>query len=157
MNDQGVQQNAVPVTVSGQTQRAVPATGRRWRPSASTGRVVVGGFFLVMGGVHLGLVSADPEIYGPFADHALFGFVRSGWHDIVMSAPAVYGLLLMAGEVLAGALLLAGGRPAQIGWYAVIVFHVLLMLFGWWVWAWSIPALVILVALARRDMQRRAS
>jgi hypothetical protein len=117
--------------------------------------MLVGGFFLVMGGVHLGLVSADVEIYRHFADHALFGFVRNGWHDIVMRAPAVYGLLLMAGEVLAGALLLAGGRAARIGWYAVIVFHVLLMLFGWWVWAWSIPVLVVLVGLARADVRAR--
>lgn len=149
MNDLGMRRTAIVKTAS-------PAGRvRRWPPSARTGRVVVGGFFLVMGGVHLGLVSADPEIYRPFADHALFGFVRSGWQDIVMKAPAVYGLLLMAGEVLAGALLLAGARAARIGWCAVIVFHVLLMLFGWWVWAWSIPALLILVALARQDMQRR--
>jgi hypothetical protein len=114
---------------------------------------VVGGFFLVMGGVHLGLVAADPQIYRHFADQALFGFVTTGWHDIVMRAPAVYGSLLMAGEVLAGALLLSGGRAAGVGWYAVIVFHVLLLLFGWWVWAWSIPALVILVGLARRDIR----
>ena len=33
------------------------------------GRFAVGGFFLVMGGVHLGLVSADPQVYEHFADH----------------------------------------------------------------------------------------
>ena len=43
----------------------------------------------------------------------------------------------MAGEVTAGTLLLVGGRAARVGWVAVIAFHVLLMLFGWWVWAWS--------------------
>lgn len=105
-----------------------------------------------MGGVHLGLVSADPEVYRHFADHGLFPFVRDGWQSIVMAAPRVYGLLLMAGEVTAGALLLAGGRAARVGWAAVIVFHVLLMLFGWWVWAWSLPALALLVTLARRDL-----
>ncbi len=26
-------------------------------------RLVVGGFFLTMGGVHLGLVTADPQVY----------------------------------------------------------------------------------------------
>lgn len=118
------------------------------------GRMVVGGFFLVMGGVHLGLVSADPEVYRHFADQGLFAFVRDGWQDIVMAAPRVYGLLLMAGEVLAGVLLLTGGRAARVGWIAVIVFHALLMLFGWWVWAWSVPALVLLVRLARRDLAR---
>ena len=116
------------------------------------GRMVVGGFFLVMGGVHLGLVSADPEVYRHFADQGLFAFVRDGWQDIVMAAPRVYGLLLMAGEVLAGVLLLTGGRAARVGWIAVIVFHVLLMLFGWWIWVWSVPALALLTWLARRDL-----
>jgi len=59
----------------------------------------------------------------------------------------------MAGEVAAGALLLIGGRAARVGWATVIGFHLLLMLFGWWVWAWSIPALSVLVWLARRDLR----
>lgn len=117
------------------------------------GRTVVGGFFLVMGGVHLGLVSADPEVYRHFADHGLFGFVRNGWLDIVMAAPAVYGLLLMAFEITAGALLLAGGRAARVGWAAVIGFHVLLLVFGWGFWAWSVPALAVLTWLASRDLR----
>jgi hypothetical protein len=117
---------------------------------------VVGGFFLVMGGVHLGLVAADPSVYHHFADHGLFGFVRTGWQDIVMAAPSVYGLLLMAGEIVAGTLLLIGGRFARVGWAAVIGFHVLLMFFGWWVWAWSVPALVLLCWLAARDLRTEA-
>jgi hypothetical protein len=116
-------------------------------------RSLVGGFFLVMGGVHLGLVSADPEVYRHFADHGLFPFVRTGWQEIVMAAPAVYGLALMAGEITAGTLLLVGGRAARIGWIAVISFHVLLMVFGWWVWAWSLPALALLGWLAARDLR----
>ena len=114
---------------------------------------MVGGFFLVMGGVHLGLVAADPQVYRHFADAGLFGFVRTGWSEIVMAQPAVYGLLLMAGEVTAGTLLLVGGRAARIGWIAVITFHVLLMLFGWWVWAWSLPVLALLTWLASRDLR----
>jgi hypothetical protein len=129
--------------------RPQPITG----PSRSRlGRSLVGGFFLVMGGVHLGLVSADAEVYRHFADHALFPFVRTGWQDIVMAAPSVYGLLLMAGEITAGTLLLVGGRAARVGWAAVITFHVLLMVFGWWIWAWSLPALVLLGWLAARDL-----
>jgi len=118
------------------------------------GRMLVGGFFLVMGGVHLGLVAADPRVYEHFADQGLFGFVRTGWQEIVMAAPAFYGLLLMAGEVTAGALLLIGGRAARVGWLVVIAFHALLMLFGWGIWVWSVPALVVLVILARRDWAR---
>lgn len=135
------------------TVRALPPpkpTTRLSQPRVA--RSLVGGFFLVMGGVHLGLVSADPTVYRHFADHALFPFVRTGWQDIVMAAPSVYGLVLMAGEITAGTLLLVGGRAARIGWAAVIVFHVLLMLFGWWVWAWSLPALVLLGWLAARDL-----
>ena len=127
------------------------AQPRSHRGRVAVAQMVVGGFFLFTAGVHLGLVAADPQIYAPFADQALFGFVRSGWRDIVMDAPAVYGLLLMAGEAIAGVLLLAGGRAARVGWAAVIVFHLLLLLFGWWVWAWSVPALAVLVPLALRD------
>ena len=127
---------------------------RSYPPHPDLGRNLVGGFFLVMGGVHLGLVCADAEVYRHFADNGLFGFVRSGWQDIVMAAPWVYGLLLMAFEITAGALLLVGGRAARVGWVAVIAFHVLLMLFGWGVWLWSLPALAVLCWLARRDLRR---
>jgi hypothetical protein len=133
-----------------ETQR--PAVSTAPRTPSRLGRTLVGGFFLVMGGVHLGLVAADPEVYRHFADNGLFPFVQSGWQDIVMAAPAVYGLLLMAGEITAGTLLLVGGRAARIGWAAVITFHVLLLVFGWWVWAWSVPALVLLGWLAVRDL-----
>ena len=125
------------------------------RPTARThrgiGRTVVGGFFLVMGGVHLGLASADPQVYDRFADRSSLGFVRDGWDQIVMAEPRLWGLLLMAGEVVLGALLLAGGRAARVGWAGVIVFHLLLMLFGWWIWVWCLPALVALTLLARHD------
>jgi hypothetical protein len=114
-------------------------------------RQIVGGFFLTMGGVHLGLVCADPQIYRHFADGGLFPFVRDGWRDIVMASPSVWGLLLMAGEIALGTLLLVGGRAARWGWYGVIAFHLLLMLFGFGFWLWSIPALVLLVVLAHRD------
>ena len=133
-----------------------PATERigpeQVRTRRAVGRQIVGGFFLVMGGVHLGLVAADPQIYRHFADAGLFAFVRDGWQEIVMAAPTVWGLLLMGGEIVLGTLLLIGGRAAPWGWYGVIAFHVLLMLFGLGFWLWSVPALVVLVMLARRDL-----
>ncbi|KQZ70360.1 hypothetical protein ASD66_12075 [Nocardioides sp. Root151] len=139
--------------------RAVPATTQDREPLGpfplhhALGRRLVGGFFLVMGGVHLGLVSADPQTYAGFADHGLFPFVRDGWQQIVMAEPAVYGLLLMTGEIAMGTALLVGGRAARYGWAGVIVFHLLLLLFGWGVWVWSIPALAVLVPLALRDLR----
>lgn len=119
--------------------------------SRSLGRTVVGGFFLVMGGVHLGIVSVDPQTYDAFADHALFPFVRDGWQQIVMAQPAFWGLSLMAGEIVLGTLLLVGGRAARWGWVGVIAFQALLMLFGVWIWLWCLPTITLLVWLARRD------
>lgn len=111
----------------------------------------VGGFFLAMGGIHVGIVAADTETYRHFADHPLFGFVRTGWADVFMAAPVWWGLALAAAELLMGALLLRGGSAARVGWVGVITFHVLLMLFGWGIWAWCVPALYILVRGARSD------
>lgn len=124
---------------------AAAIEGRHW------GGPVVGGFYLVMGGVHLGLVAADTETYRHFADTALFPFIRDAWQQIFMQDAAVFGLLLMAGEVILGTLLLIGGRCAAIGWIGVIAFHLALMLFGFAAWVWCIPALAVLVLLARRD------
>jgi hypothetical protein len=118
------------------------------------GRWIVGAFYLVMGGVHLGVVSADASTYRHFADEGLFAFVREGWLTIVMAHPTVWGLLLMAGEITLGALLLAGPRTARFGWVGVIAFHVLLLPFGFWLWAYAVPALAVLVWLASRDLGR---
>jgi hypothetical protein len=115
------------------------------------GGPIVGGFYVTMGGVHLGIVADDPETYRHFADGALFAFISDAWQDIFMPHAAVFGLLLMAGEITLGTLLLIGGRCAKIGWIGVIAFHVALMLFGFGTWLWCIPALVVLVLLARRD------
>jgi hypothetical protein len=123
------------------------------RPRGGLSRHIVGGFFLVMGGVHLGLVAADSQTYDGFADHALFLFVRDGWQEIVMAEPALYGLLLMAGEVVLGTALLVGGRAAKLGWIGVIAFHLLLLPFGWGVWVWAVPALLVLVPLAAIDIR----
>jgi hypothetical protein len=106
----------------------------------------------MMAGVHLGLVAADPSVYRHFADEALFGFVRSGWREVFMADPAFWGLCVMAGELILGALLLVGGRAATVGWVGVLTFHVLLMLFGPGFWLWSVPAVVLLLFLARRDL-----
>lgn len=120
------------------------------------GRSLVGGLFLVMGGVHLGIVSVDPQTYDPFADHPLFPFVHDGWQSIVMAHPAFWGLCLMAGEITLGTLLLVGGRAARWGWIGVIAFHLLLMLFGFYFWVWCIPALALLVLLAGHDLRESA-
>jgi hypothetical protein len=104
-----------------------------------------------MGGIHVGIVAANTDTYRHFADSALFGFVRTGWAEVFMAHPAVWGLLLAAGEVALGAMLLVGGTAARWGWVAILAFQALLMLFGWGVWFWSLPALAFLYLGARRD------
>lgn len=117
-------------------------------------RNFVGGFFLSMGGVHLGIVGANPEFYRPFAQSAHFAFVRTGWSEIFMAHPALWGLALAAGETTLGLFLLAGGQRASFAWAAVIAFHLALMLFGWGIWLWSVPALAFLVPAALSDWSR---
>jgi len=136
------------------TTTSVLARGRSdaRRPRRAWERSLVGCFFVMMAGVHLGLVAADPGVYRHFADDALFGFVRSGWREVFMADPAFWGLCVMAGELVLGALLLIGGRAATVGWVGVLTFHVLLMLFGPGFWLWSVPAVALLLFLARRDL-----
>lgn len=111
----------------------------------------VGGFFLATGGIHVGIVAADTETYRHFADGALFDWVRSGWAEIFMANPVLWGLLVAAGEILLGSFLLRGGLAARVAWVGVMAFHMLLMLFGWGFWAWSVPALSVLVRSARAE------
>ncbi|WP_374457589.1 hypothetical protein [Nocardioides sp.] len=118
---------------------------------AESVRRFVGGFYLVMGGINAGIVAADPQTYRSFADGAFWPFVTTTWRDLVMPHPYAWFLLLAAGELALGLLLLRGGRAARIGWVGVIAFHVLLMAFGFGVWLWSVPALALLVPAARAD------
>ncbi len=136
------------------TTTSVLARGRSdaRRPRRAWERSLVGCFFVMMAGVHLGLVAADPGVYRHFADEALFAFVRSGWREVFMADPAFWGLCVMAGELVLGALLLFGGRAATVGWVGVLTFHILLMLFGPGFWLWSVPAVALLLFLARRDL-----
>jgi hypothetical protein len=123
---------------------------------ARTIRRFVGGFYLAMGGVNAGIVFADPQTYQHFADAAYLDFVTEQWNDIVMANPSFWGLLLAAGEILLGTLLLRGGPAARLGWVGVLVFHVLLMMFGPGIWLWCIPVLAVLIPAARADWPQLA-
>ena len=121
------------------------------RPRAAAARHFVGGFYLVMGGINAGIVAVDPQAYRPFADDAYWSFVTDAWRDVVMARPTVWILLLAAGEIVLGLLLLRGGPTARAGWVGVITFHVLLMSFSFGIWTWSLPALALLVPAAVAD------
>jgi len=116
---------------------------------------ILAGFVLIFGlgaFVHAGLAIGNPTAYRPFADAALFGWVRDGWQDIFMAAPRLCALLLAAGELLIAVLLIVARR---LGYSAVIVFHLALMLFGWGFWLWCVPALAFAVPAAGYEFRAR--
>lgn len=138
---------------------SAPEVPSRHHPSRSAAgpegsgsvRRAVGCFFLFTAGVHLGMVATDSEIYRHFADGSPLPLVRDAWSDVFMARAAMWGLLVMTGELVMALLLLRGGPGAKVGWVGVIAFHAALLLFGWGFWLWSVPALVFLVWAARRD------
>ena len=120
-------------------------------PGSTATRLCIGGFFLVMAGINIGIVVGDAEVYRHFADQGLFSLVRSGWLDIVMAAPGVWIGLLAVGEIAIGIALLAGGRWTLPGYAAIIAFHLALVLFGWGILAWSGPVLLLMALVLRRE------
>jgi hypothetical protein len=141
------------------TQNPTSPTGRVGRPErlARLGRRTMGGLYLVSAGVHVGIVAADTELYRRFADGALLPWVRTAWRAVFMAQPVGWGLALAAGELAVGTAILSGGRWTRLGLLAAIAFHVALMPFGFGFWAWSVPMLVLLVALWRSETGHAAN
>jgi hypothetical protein len=110
---------------------------------------VLGGFYLTMAGINIGLSIGDPQTYNGFAHAAHFDWVSSAWQSIFMAHPALWAALLGLGEVLVGIALLTGGRWSLLGYAGVIAFHLALLLFGWGVWLWAVPVLLVVVPAAR--------
>ncbi|GAB3040064.1 hypothetical protein GCM10011376_36130 [Nocardioides flavus (ex Wang et al. 2016)] len=130
--------------------RTPRATGQHAGP-ATTARHVVGCLYLVTGGINAGLVIADPQVFRTFADTSFVPLVVRAWDGVVMAHPFAWIMGLACGEVVLGVLLLRGGPAARVGWSGVIAFHVLLMLFGFGFWMWSLPALLLLIPAVRAD------
>ena len=124
-------------------------------PGPTATRFGIGGFYLVMAGINIGIVVGDTEIYRHFADHGLFSFVRHGWADIVMGAPGMWIGLLAAGEIAIGTALLVGGRWTQPGYAAILAFHFALVLFGWGFLTWSAPVILLVSWASRRELLAR--
>ena len=114
-------------------------------------RRFVGCFYLMTAGINAGIALADAEAYRHFADASYLPLVTRMWNDVVMTRPALWGFLLAGGEIVLGSLLLSHGRAVQTGWVGVIAFHVLLMVFGFGIWLWSVPVLLLLIPAARAD------
>ena len=128
------------------------AVGRRERV-VRLGRRLVGGLFLVGGGVHVGVVAADAEAYRGFGEMpGVLAPIRTAWRDVFMAHPSALGLAVAAGELAIGVAILVGGPWARWGLAGAIAFHVALLLFG--LWPWSVPMLVVLALLLRAERPR---
>ena len=113
---------------------------------------ILGGFYLTMAGINIGLSIGDPQHYSGFAHAAHFDWVLQAWQSIFMSNPGMWAALLGVGEILIGTALLAGGRWALLGYAGVIAFHLALLLFGWGIWLWAVPVVAVVLPVSRAYM-----
>ena len=133
--------------MSGQATLPRPVRAPAGPGTALALRTGFGLLFVWCSGVHVGIVSAHPQLYRHVADGAWFPGIRWAWQNVFMGSPAFWGLAVAVGELAIGALLLAGrrGGPAgRAGLSGAVGFHVGLMLLGWGFWMWAVPALALL-------------
>lgn len=122
----------------------------RWR---TVGLVSLGVLFTVFGAlVNLVYLLTDTD-FGPFADDSWIPFVRDTWRDVVAPKQTFWIGLLIAFEAIVGVLLLLRGRFATVGLVAALGFHVALLVFSWWIWAWCVPMIITLVLLLRAQLR----
>ncbi|WP_350275688.1 hypothetical protein [Kribbella sp. HUAS MG21] len=124
-------------------------------PSATVWRATLWGFVALFGsgaGVHTFLALTTPRSYEGFADAALFDWTRDAWQSVFMAHPTLWALLLATGELTIAVLLV---KLRLLGYLAVVLFHLALMLFGWGFWLWCVPALAFALPAARHTFQAR--
>ncbi|GAB2861987.1 DoxX family membrane protein [Lentzea nigeriaca] len=121
------------------------------------GRVAVGVLFVVGGALlHvINLVRGDD--YAGFADPAHFAWVTTAWRAVVPPNHVLLIGLLILFEATAGVLVISG-RWTRLGYVAVIAFHLLLWLFGWFETVYALimlPPLVLLLHAETRLNRHR--
>jgi hypothetical protein len=122
-------------------------------PSATIWRAIHWGFIGVFASgacIHLALALTTPNSYDRFADASFFDWVRDGWQNVFMAHPTLWALLLAVAELTIAVLLV---KTRRVGYVAVILFHLALMLFGWGFWLWCVPALAFAVPATRHAFQ----
>lgn len=121
------------------------------------GRLAVGALFVLAGALVNALYLVTGTDYAGFADASYLAFVRDTWASVVAPNQEVWIGLLVAFEAIAGGLVWSGGRRATVGLIAIIAFHVLLLPFGWFIYAWSLPMLIGLGSLLRAHQREVAA
>lgn len=125
-------------------------------PSATIWRAILWGFvalFASGAAIHTVLALTTPDSYDGFADTAFFGWTTDAWQNIFMAHPTLWALLLAAAELTIAVLLV---KTRHLGYLAVILFHLALMLFGWGFWLWCVSALAFAIPAARHAFRDSA-
>lgn len=97
----------------------------------------------------------DGTTYTGFADGSPIPFVRDTWESLVVPHHHAFIGLLVAGEALAGVLVLVPGRPREAALLALVGFNATLVVFGWGFAIWSVPLVTALALLLRAERLER--
>lgn len=100
---------------------------------------------------------AEGTTYTGFADGSPVPFVTRTWESLIVPHHHVFIGLLVAGEGVAGVLVLAGGRAREVALAALVVFNLTLVVFGWGFAIWGVPVATGLALLGRADRARRGA
>lgn len=112
-----------------------------------TGVYATSVLWVVGGAAANGWLLARGGDYAGFADGASIGAVRDTWESLVVPHHTFFIGLLIAGEALAGLLVLVPGRIRQAALLGLIAFNALLLSFGWAYLVWSVPLVLALSLL----------
>jgi len=122
--------------------------------AAQLGRLLVAAIYLTGSVTHLLVATLQPRLYREFGEWAPItaSFLRDFWTSTVVANATAFGLLVAAGELSIGILVLAGGRRTRLGLTGAIAFHLILAgYFGLWIYA--VPAAIGLAVLMRYDFE----
>jgi hypothetical protein len=124
-------------------------------PVATAWRAILWGFvalFATGSAIHVVLALTNPQSYDGFADMAFFNWTTDAWQNVFMAHPTLWALALAAGELTVAVLLV---QHRRLGYVAVVLFHLALMLFGWGLWLWCVPALAFALPATRHAFHSR--
>lgn len=127
---------------------------RRSDVALQVGLVAVAALFVLAGALVNAVYVARGDDYATFAQGSSIAFVRDTWTSLVVPHHHLFIGLLVVFEATVGALVLLGPPVRDLGLVAAIVFHVLLVSFGWGFALWSVPMVTALVLLLRAVRRR---
>lgn len=138
-------------SVLGVTTIVASLRAHRSRQARLVGRWALGALFVLAGALVNAWYLLTGVDYGGFADASYIPFVRDTWQSVVAPNQALFIWLLVGFEAIVGTLVVTGGRRTRFAIIAIMGFHVALLSFGWFFWAWSLPMLAALVLLLRAE------